>query len=158
MFIWKTTVILGEFKQHLPEAYKLLVGKDMKSKALGREYIQKIWSRMPNISIDYGILEKAKNVAAVPTLDIGWSDLGSWESLVEVLSKDRQGNIFNGDIIPVNCKNTLVWGEKKVIAPVGLRNMIIVDTPDALLICPKDKSQDVKIVVDTLKAKKRREI
>ncbi len=152
MFVWKTSTILSEFKKHLPGVHRLINGRTCST------YMRTVWHRMPNISIDYGILEKAKNVAAVPASDIGWSDLGSWESLMEVSSKNRQGNIFKGDIIPVDCKNTLVWGQKKVIAPIGLNDMVIVDTPDALLVCPKDRAQDVRKVVNALSAKKRKEI
>ena len=152
MFVWKTSVILSEFKRQLPSISRLVSGRTCSA------YMGSVWRRMPSISIDYGILEKAKKVAAVPAPGIGWSDLGSWESLMEVLSKDKNGNILKGDIIPVDCKDTLVWADKKVIAPVGLENMVIIDTPDALLVCSKSKSQHVKSVVDKLRAKKRREI
>jgi len=152
MFIWKSSVILAEFKKRLPGVYRLVGTKS------GSAHVRQVWHRMPSISVDYGILEKAKNVAAVKAIDIGWSDLGSWGSLVEILSKDKNGNIFKGDIVSINCKNTLVWGHKKVIAPIGLQDMIIIDTPDAVLICPKNRSQDVRNVVHRLKAKKRREI
>lgn len=150
MFVWKSSVILGEFRRHLPEVYNMLVGT-------GRDYIKKVWPRLPAVSVDYGILEKAGNVAAVPASGIGWSDLGSWESLAEALAKDKGGNIFKGNIVPVNCKNTLVWGHKKMIAPVGLDNMVIIDTPDALLVCRKDLSQEVREVVSILRKNNRSE-
>ena len=152
MFIWKTSIILNEFQQRLPKVYNLVGQK------VGVSHIKKVWNKLPNISIDYGILEKAKKVAAIPAAGIDWSDLGSWESLSEVLSSDAVGNIFKGDVIPVDCKNTLVWGNKKVIAPIGVDNLIIVDTPDALLICRKDKSQWVKEIVLFLQKNKRFEI
>jgi mannose-1-phosphate guanylyltransferase/mannose-6-phosphate isomerase len=152
MFVWKSSVILEEFARHLPGVYGLT------GKKTGMAHIRRVWRRMPKISIDYGILEKSKNVVAVAAPGIGWSDLGSWESLMEVLAKDKCGNIFKGDIIPVDCHNTMVWGGKKVIAPVGLDDMVIIDTPDALLICPKDRSQDVRDVVNVLMKKKRREV
>ncbi|MCK5014388.1 MAG: mannose-1-phosphate guanylyltransferase [Candidatus Omnitrophica bacterium] len=152
MFVWKSSVILEEFARHLPKVYGLV------GKKTGMAYIRRVWRLVPRISIDYGILEKSKNVVAVAAPGIGWSDLGSWESLMEVLSKDKRGNILKGDIVAVNCRNTLVWGEKKVIAPVGLNDMVIIDTPDALLVCPKDRSQDVRDVVDVLIKKKRREV
>ena len=77
---------------------------------------------------------------------------------MDVLSKDKEGNIFKGDIVAANCQNTLVWGYKKVVAPIGLKDMVIIDTPDALLVCPKDKSQNVRDIVNILVKKKRREI
>ena len=152
MFVWKSSVILQEFKKYLPSVYRLVGEK------VGPAHIKKVWHRLPNISIDYGVLEKAKNVVAVPAPGIDWSDLGSWESLTEVLDKDKKGNIFKGDVIPVNCKNTLVWGGKRVIASVGLDDIIIIDTPDALLVCRKDHSQSVKDVVLNLQKSKRLEI
>lgn len=158
MFVWKCSVVLQEYKKYLPKIYRMLVGAGSKPAPTGQDYIKKIWKRLPHISIDYGILEKAKRVAAVPAPGIGWSDLGSWESLTEVLSKDRYGNIFKGDIVSVDCKNTLVWGSKKVIASVGLDGMIIIDTPDALLVCRKDHSQSVKDVVSILQKNNRLEI
>jgi len=152
MFVWKSSVVLDEFRRYLPEVYGL-VGKET-----GMVHIRRVWRRMPHISIDYGVLEKSKNVVAVPAPGIGWSDLGSWESLIDVLSKDKRGNILKGDIVAVNCQNTLVWGEKKIIVPVGLNDMVIIDTPDALLVCPRDRSQDVRDVVNVLVKKKRREV
>lgn len=150
MFVWKSSVILQAFQKHLPKAYNIFVGA-------GHAAVRKAWNRLPSISIDYGILEKAGNVAAVPAPAIGWSDLGSWESLMEVLTADKQGNIFKGDVLPVDCRGTLVWGDKKIIAPVGLENVIIIDTPDALLVCRKDRSQAVKDVVTALHKSKRKE-
>jgi len=151
MFIWRSSIILQEFKKYLPKIYRLIGHK------VGPAHIKQVWHRLPNISIDYGILEKAKNVAAVPAFGINWSDLGSWESLTEILTKDNCGNMFKGDIVSVNCKDTLVWGNKKIIAPVGLNNMIIIDTPDALLVCRRDCSQAVKDVVSILQKNNRNE-
>jgi mannose-1-phosphate guanylyltransferase/mannose-6-phosphate isomerase len=157
MFVWKTAVILDAFRQYLPEVYRRLAAAERGPVSTGQAYIDKVWGDLPNISIDYGILEKADNVAAVPAPGIDWSDLGSWESLAEVLDKDKHGNIFKGDVIPVECHNTLVWGNKKVIAPIGLSDIVIVDTPDALLVCRKDMSQHVKDVVSALNKNNRAE-
>lgn len=152
MFVWKSSVILKEFKRYLPSAYRLIGEK------YGSAHIKKVWHRLPNISVDYGILEKAKNVVAVPAVGIAWSDLGSWESLMEVLNKNKKGNVFKGDVIAVNTKNTFVWGGQRVIAPIGLDDIIIIDTPDALLVCRKDQSQSVKDVVSILQKNSRLEI
>jgi mannose-1-phosphate guanylyltransferase len=152
MFVFKTSVILSEFKKYLPGIYRLVSGRTCSA------HMGSVWSRMPRISIDYGILEKARNVAAVPAQDIGWSDLGSWGSLMEISPKDKNGNILKGNIVAVNCKDTLVWGQKKVIAPIGLEQMIIIDTPDALLVCARKNSQDVKDIVNKLRSEERKEI
>ena len=152
MFVWKSSVILKEFKKYLPRIYRLVGEK------VGSAHIKKVWHRLPNISVDYGILEKAKNVVVVPAIGIDWSDLGSWQSLMEVLNKDKNGNVFKGDVIAVNTKNTFVWGDQRVIVPIGLNDCLIIDTPDALMICRKDRSQLVKDVVSILQKNNRLEI
>ena len=117
----------------------------------------KAWPKLPAISIDYGILERADNVAAVAA-DIGWSDLGSWESLAEILAKDKTGNSVKGNVLSLDCRDSLILakgsspqgtsglrgGHRRLVAAIGLKDTIIIDTPDALLVCPKHRSQDVK--------------
>ena len=146
MFIWKCSVIQGAFQKYLP-----LVSKAF---AHYRGSVGRFWPTLPNISIDYGILEKANNVVTVPAKDMGWSDLGSWESLAEVRKKDKQGNTSRGPVIQLNCNNSLIFADKRMVAAIGLENLIIVDTPDALLVCRKDRSQHVRHVVETLKKNK----
>ncbi|MCA9405675.1 MAG: mannose-1-phosphate guanylyltransferase [Candidatus Omnitrophica bacterium] len=145
MFIWRADVILEEFKKYLPKIYRLL------SMNPNPSAVRRVWSKLPAISVDYGILEKTKKGAAVRADKIGWSDLGSWESLADVLSADRTGNIIKGNVINLACRDTLVWGDKRVIAAIGLKDIVIVDTDDALLICKKDQSQKVRDVVSKLK-------
>ncbi len=152
MFIWRADVILEEFKKYLPQMHSLL------SKHLGKRSWQKAWNKTKRTSIDYGILEKAKDVVTVPVGNIGWSDLGSWEALCESVSKDKAGNFFKGDVVSVKSKNSAVFSDKRVIATVGIENLVIVDTKDAILICKKSESQYVKDVVETLNKKKRKEI
>jgi len=156
MFVWRSEIILQAFETHLPKIHNIFVGAGFKPAHL--KDINKIWPKLPSISIDYGILEKADNVVAVPAKGIDWSDLGSWESLAEVLMKDKNGNILKGNIIAHETRDSLVWGEKRLIATVGLEDVVIIDTPDALLVCRKDLSQDVKAVVDILKIKKCKEL
>jgi mannose-1-phosphate guanylyltransferase/mannose-6-phosphate isomerase len=152
MFIWKVSAVLDAFNRHLPSIYRLI------GRQSGPAHIKKVWGRLPSISIDYGILEKASNVAAVPAVDIGWSDLGSWESLTEVLSKNKQGNILRGRVHALNCRDSILWTDKKLVAAVGLDNVVIVNTPDAVLVCRKDRSQDVKYIVALLEKNKQSEI
>ena len=144
MFVWKTSVILNEFKRYQPVIYQLLYGK-------GAAAIVRIWSKLPAISIDYGILEKSHKVAAVAARNLQWSDVGSWQSLSEVLPKDARGNFFKGDVLNVGSQNTFVWGGTRLISTIGLKDLVIVDTCDALLICRVDQSQKVKDVVEGLK-------
>ena len=143
MFVWKTETILEAFRKYLPSVYA------------ARGNMLKAWPKLPAISIDYGILERADNVAAVAA-DIGWSDLGSWESLAEILPKDKQGNSLKGNLVALDCRDTLILSNTRLVAAVGLQDMIVIDTPDALLVCPKHRSQDVKKLVETLKKRNAR--
>ena len=152
MFIWKTSVILGEFQNLLPDLYRAF------TQGFSQKAVEKFWGSLTGISIDYGIMEKAKRVAVVPAADIGWSDVGSWEALWDVSPKDANGNVFKGDAVQYVSQNNLVLGNKRLVALVGLEGVVVVDTDDVLLICRKDQSQAVKNIVDLLKEKKRREI
>ena len=152
MFIWRAEVILEEFKKLQPSIYKLLGSKS------STNHINRVWKKLPSISIDYGILENAKKVAAVPANNIGWSDLGSWESLSEELDSDKKGNIIKGDVLAIDNKDCMVFSQHKFVAAIGLNNVTVVDTKDALLICRTDQSQKVKDVVTTLLKQKRNEI
>lgn len=149
MFIWKTGVILKSFARFLPKIHRYFNEKG------GPVSVKNIWPQLPSISIDYGILEKAPNVVTVAAGNIGWSDLGSWEALAEYFAKDPQGNTFKGDVLAVDCHSTLVLGGKRLIATVGLNNLTIIDSPDALLVCSKKHSQKIKEVVGILKKQNR---
>ena len=151
IFIWKVTTILDEFKKHLPDIYFSFRERN------DQAYVRKIWHRLPSISIDYGILEKAHNIVTIPSGNLNWSDLGSWEALTQVLKKNKNNNILKGDTVDIGSKNTSVFARNRLIATIGLENIIIVDTSDSLLVCHKDLSQKVKDIVAILKAKKRKE-
>lgn len=110
----------------------------------------------PEDSIDYAVMEKTRDAVMVP-LDAGWSDIGSWSALWEVSDKDAEGNHFSGDVVALHTHNTLVKGDKRLIATLGLKNLVIIDTQDALLVAHKDQVQDVKKIVERLKAEGRTE-
>ena len=144
IFIWKASRILEEIEVHLPAIYKGLMeirdGGDA----------EKIYSRMEAISIDHGILEKAKGVVVIP-VDFDWSDVGSWESFGEVLKTDKRGNVIRGEVLDNDSEGSVIIGCDRVVATIGLKDMIVVDTPDATLVCTKERAQEVRGVVDTLK-------
>ena len=146
IFIFKPQVILEETKKFIPGIYNTVM--HFKNK----KYFSRLWHKLPSISIDYAIMEKTKRMALLPA-DCGWIDLGSWEAIGEIAKKDKNGNIFRGKFIDIGSKNTLVWSDKRLITTLGLNNIIIVDTKDALLVCRKDMSQDVKKAVGLLKKK-----
>lgn len=139
MFIYKASYMLDEFKKHLPNTYKNLSYKD--------------YHKTDDISIDYGIIEKTKSLVVIPA-DIGWSDIGSWASLYQVLAKKPGENIIRARHLDLGSCGCLIIGNKRLIATVGLKNTIIIDTKDALLVCDMNKAQDVKKVVEELKQKK----
>lgn len=152
MFIWKTSVILDEFKNLLPELHKAF------TKGFTQKAVEKFWEGIKGISIDYGIMEKAKRVAVVPAADIGWSDVGSWEALWEVSAKNAEGSALKGDVVHYGAQRNLVFGNKRLVALVGVEDLVVVDTDDAILVCRRADSQSVKNIVDFLKENKREEI
>ncbi len=115
------------------------------------------WEIAPKKSIDYAIMEGAEKVAVIP-VDIDWSDIGSWASLLEILPKDARGNAFVGEHVSIDTANTLVRGNGRVIATMGVKDMVIVDTPDALLVCALDRVADLKQIVEKLKAEQRDDV
>ncbi len=114
-----------------------------------------MFPKLPSLSIDYGVMEKASNIAVLPG-DFGWSDVGSFAAIPEVRAPDARGNVVSGDeAVVVDCQGCVVLADKRPVAVVGLTDVVVVDAGDALLVVPKDKSQDVRKVVEALKARKR---
>jgi len=151
MFIWKASVFLDEVKKYLPGLYKQL--KIIKSK----DDINKVWPKIKPISVDYGIMEHAKGIVLVPAT-FYWTDVGSWDALREVFPKDSRGNVSSGDIINLGSTGVCAFSKgNRLISTIGLKDIIIADTPDALLVCDKNKTQEVKNLVNTLKSRNRRE-
>jgi len=151
IFVGSGKVFLREFKTNLADLFGQL------KKLHKPEDIVRIWKQIQPVSFDYGILEKSKNLLMLPASGLGWSDLGSWQAWDEILEKDDEGNIFKADVVNLNSRNITVVGANRLIATIGLDDLIVVDTPDALLITKKDKTEEVKKIVDILKSKKRQE-
>ncbi len=154
MFIYRADRILEEYAHQQPRMYALL--QDI-SRAIGhddyQEVLDRAWSDMPKLSIDYAIMEGARDMAVIP-VDMGWSDIGSWATLCEVLESDQDGNVQRGkghNHIMVDTKNALIVSDRRVVT-IGLEDMVIVDTDDVLLVCRRDHSQEVRAVVEQLKA------
>jgi mannose-1-phosphate guanylyltransferase/mannose-6-phosphate isomerase len=153
IFVWRTSDILMEIKRQMPDLYaglaeiEKVIGKKNEGDVLNR-----VFKAFRSISIDYGVMEKASKVAVVPA-DMGWNDVGSWRALEDISEKDRSGNIMSGNVVDIGSKNSIIYAGKRVVATVGLENLIVVDTPDATLICNKNNAQDVRKVVDLLKQK-----
>jgi mannose-1-phosphate guanylyltransferase len=158
MFIWQVERILAEFERQMPEFYARLMEVDA---VLGTpDYdavLGGVWPQIAKQTIDYGVMEGAQEVAVIP-VDMGWSDIGSWASLVELLAADPQGNIVRGDPLILDTHDTLIFGGERLIAAVGVRDLVIVDSGDALLICHKDQEQRVRELVELLKAQGRSDL
>ncbi len=158
MFIWKASIIMKEIERCLPDLYKgLMKIKEVLGTTKEAAILPKVYKGLASISIDYGVMEKADN-AFMLSGDFGWSDVGSWDALWEISAKDNQGNalIGGGSAIFTDTEGALVYSPKKLVALVGVKDLIIVETADALLICKKGRSQDVKKVVDALEAAKKK--
>jgi mannose-1-phosphate guanylyltransferase len=152
MFIWRADVALGEYARQQPAMHALL--RNISAAVDAPAYpavLAENWAKIEKISIDYAIMEHAQRMAVIP-IDIGWSDVGSWSALYDVLPQDADGNIIKGDVpeaIHIKSQNTLYVGDKMVVT-IGVNDLIIIQTEDALLICHKDRAQDVKEVVKRL--------
>jgi len=151
MFIWKASVFLDETRKYLPKLYANL------QRINSVNDIPKIWPRIEAISVDYGIMERSKCIALIPA-SFYWTDLGSWDALAEVFPKDKKGNIVSDDTLNVDSQGVCVFSRgNRLVSTIGIKDTVIVDTPDALLICDRSRTQDVKQLVERLKTLKRKE-
>jgi mannose-1-phosphate guanylyltransferase len=149
MFVFRVADMLNAFKKYLPDFYDELkkIEKDSSEKT-----IEEIYSAAPSISIDYAIMEKADNVI-VAHGEFNWDDVGSWSSVANHWQKDEFGNSAKGDYVAVDSSNCVIGNEGDgIIGVVGMDNVIVVKTGDAVLVCPKDRAQDVKKLVQKLRA------
>ena len=156
IFMATTEIWLQEFRKHTPELLDVFEKEASSGGLSNKERIRKIYNSVSSESIDYALLEKSDRVAVIP-VDMEWTDLGSWESLHKVSEKDNDGNLLRGNVIPLDTKNSLIFSEKKLVASIGVENLIIVETDDALLVCNMNRSQEVKKLVETLKREERNE-
>jgi mannose-1-phosphate guanylyltransferase/mannose-6-phosphate isomerase len=151
IFVWKASVFLEELAKYLPKLSSQL--KLIKAKGVSDQ----IWKRIEPISVDYGIMEHTKKGMLV-IADFDWTDLGSWDALTDIFKSDACGNVIKADAIASDCSRVSIYGQgKRLICALGLRDIIIADTPDALLVCKKEKAQEVKNIVNILKSAKRKE-
>lgn len=146
IFMFKASTIIKEFKKYCPEIDSVIKNIDFSEKSISFTEFDK----MPNISIDYAIMEKSSNIIMVE-LKSDWKDLGSWKSIYEISPKDENNNVFVGHVLDKDSKNSLVYSSSKLVATIGLEDTVIVETEDAILACKKDKTDEVKQVYETLK-------
>ena len=164
MFFWRVSTFLAALKKYLPkthdalEALALHIGKRSYAATLKKTY-----GKLENISVDYAILEHAtredgaSRVFVIPA-DIGWSDIGSWAAVYELAAKQPGENILAGEGHTIDAGGNFLWSPDKFVAAIGVRDLVVVDTPDALLICPRERAQDVGKIVKALEDKKRKKL
>ena len=155
IFVFRADAMIEAFEKIQPEIAQAMrkiegsAGKPSFQATLAREF-----KRLPSISIDYGIMEKADNIAVVPS-DFGWSDVGSFAALAEVRPTDSEGNLFEGErILGIDCRNCVVVGKDRPLALLGVSNLVVIDAGDAILVIDKSKSQEVRQIVAALQQKK----
>jgi mannose-1-phosphate guanylyltransferase len=155
IFVWRADTILAEMASLLPRLHVELgpIAQAWDS-SQRMEVLATAWQRVPRTTIDYGIMEQAERVAVVP-VDIGWDDVGNWSTLSGLVEGDGQGNVVHGAGRPLllDTRDTYVYASAgRLVATLGLEGFVVIDTPDALLVCPKDQAQAVRDAVDRLKA------
>jgi mannose-1-phosphate guanylyltransferase len=162
MFLWRADTVLEEMSIHMPQLFKELnaleFGDEIWEMADLKPQIEAVYGRIKSDSIDYGIMEKSEKVEVVPA-EFGWSDVGSWSALPELLPADGNNNVAMNEtrLISIDSKGCLVNGGGKLVAVVGVSDLVVVNTDDALLVCPLDRAQDVKKVVEELERSGKRE-
>ena len=151
MFIWKVSSILNNFQRFMPDIYdglqkiKAAIGTEQAEAVLQNEFENFI-----SESIDYGVMEKAKDIYVIPGT-FGWDDVGSWLAIERINKTNEFGNVIKGNVVAVNTRNTIVEGSDKLIATVGVEDTVIVDTEDALLVCAKERAGEIKKVLENLR-------
>jgi mannose-1-phosphate guanylyltransferase len=152
MFLWRADVFAGKLRRHAPDfyAYWLKMLEALKAKSAAQ--IAAIFAEIPSISIDYALMEKAKGVLICEG-NFGWSDVGAWSSLADIWKRDDFGNAFKGECIVLDTSNSICFNPGKLAAFIGVKDLIVINTKDALLVCHKGQDQRVKQVLDALAKK-----
>ncbi|MGD1996047.1 MAG: mannose-1-phosphate guanylyltransferase [Anaerolineae bacterium] len=155
MFIWRVDRIMEEIAKQMSGLYDQLaqIGAVLGTPAY-ESTLQRIWPDVTPQTIDYGVMEGAEDVVVIP-VDIGWSDVGNWSSMREILPADEENNVVVGEHLGVDTHDTIVLGGNRLVATIGLDDMIIVDTDDAVLVCPREREQEVRTIVKLLEEKGR---
>ena len=163
-YVWRADSLLSEFKENAPDIYKNLIEiADHLDKSDEAEFLKSEYAKMPSISVDYAITEKSKNFVAVAG-DFFWTDIGDWREVWANSKKDSSSNVViqedkeKGEVVTLDTSDSLVHSDGRMIAVIGLDNIVIVDTPEALLVTSKSHAQDVKKIVEKLKAEKRTDL
>ena len=161
MFIWKASVILSKLKEYVPDIYADLekIGEAMNT-TKEHQVLQNVYTNIRKISIDYAVMEPSASKGDVLVIpgDCGWNDVGSWDMMDILHGVDKNGNVFLGDVVAIDTKDSVIYSSGRTITAVDVENIVIVETPDAIMVCRKDKAQNVKKIVDALNDMGREEL
>jgi mannose-1-phosphate guanylyltransferase len=164
MFFWRASTFLENLDKHLPKTFAAL---ESLAESIGKSgydrKLRAIYPKLENISVDYAILEPATRQPGSPSVfvipaEIGWSDIGSWAAVYELLTKTPSDNILPRDAFTLDATGNLFWSPSKFVAAIGVNNLVVVETPDALLICPRERTQDVGKIVKWLEENRRKDL
>ncbi|MFM8550746.1 MAG: mannose-1-phosphate guanylyltransferase/mannose-6-phosphate isomerase [Nitrospiraceae bacterium] len=150
MFLWQAETILEEISKHQPELGAALKPIEQAFRAGSQDRLTRLYRKLAPVSIDHGVMERSERAAMIPVKFL-WSDVGNWSSLEEVAPRDKAGNVVSGNVVDLGSRDSILYADRRLVATIGLTSMVVVDTPDATLVCPKDRSQDVKAIVELLK-------
>jgi len=153
IFMFKASTMLKEMQLHSPDVLAGLNKLDLTKDFIKKEAYQSI----PSISIDYAVMEKSDKIALIP-VDCGWNDLGSWEAIYDVMEKDANKNFTKGNVIALDTENSYIYSSSRLVSTIGVKDLVIIETEDAILICDKSRTQDVKTVFDKLKKENKKEV
>lgn len=164
MFVWKVDTLLSEMKLYQPELFAAVESVYLELKASKQNFkdlslakFKMVYDRLPSLAIDHAVLEKSNNRAVVAA-DFGWFDVGSWRALEDIMPRDKQDNLAQGDVLFVDTRNTTVVSDSAFVAALGLEDLMVVVDKGCVLVCPKSRAQDVKVIVERLKEQGRWEL
>jgi mannose-1-phosphate guanylyltransferase len=158
MFFWRVDRYLEELRRHLPKTATILATLPRFGAPEFAHRLKHTFPLCENISVDYAVMEKAKSVYGIPAGDFGWNDVGSWNAVYELLSRDARGNAVTPESLCLDSHNNFVDARGKLVALLGVKNLIVVDTPDALLVASRDRAQQVGDVVKELERLNREDL
>ena len=158
MFFWRAGALLEALRRHLPKTASILAALPRFGSPRFAAQLKDAFPLCENISIDYAVMEKAPNVSGIPAGDFGWNDVGSWNAVYELLARDGHGNVIIHDSVCLDSHNNFADAPGKVVALIGVRDLIVVDTPDALLVVSRDRAQSVGEIIKTLEKRGRHDL
>ena len=164
MFFWRVSTFLENLRSFLPKTHAALekLAEFIGTRSYERQ-LRSVYSKLENISVDYAVLEPATRVEGPPRVfvipaEVGWSDIGSWAAVYQLLAKNSGENVLASDGLTLDAEGNFLWSPSKFVAAIGVRDLVVVDTPDALLICPRDRAQDVGKIVKRLEEQHRKSL